>query len=183
MLNWQGRDFKFYTDHGVFSKGELDRGTKVLLETLPAEFSGQLLDLGCGWGAVGLLMKAFHPDAFITLCDINERAVSLARRNARENKLDTAIVQSDGFDNVQGNFDVIACNPPIRAGKESIYRLFHEAAGRLKDDGSLFIVMRKQQGAKSAHKHLSTLFSSVQTVAREAGYHVFQCKGCLNGEI
>lgn len=179
LLEWRGRSFKFYTDHGVFSKGELDRGTKVLLDALPKEFSGKFLDLGCGWGAVGLMIKAFNPDASITLCDVNQRAVSLARRNAKENRLSVDIFISDGMQNVTGSFDVIALNPPIRAGKETIYRLFKEAAEKLCEHGSLYIVIRKQQGADSAQKYLSTLFGSVCMVSREAGYHVFECKEYL----
>ena len=183
LLHWQGRDFSFYTDRGVFSKGELDRGSKVLLQAMPQEFSGRLLDLGCGWGGVGLLMKAFNPDAYITLCDINERAVSLAKRNAKQNELEAEVILSDGMENVTGSFDVIAFNPPIRAGKDTVYRLFSEAAKQLAEDGSMYIVIRKQQGAQSAYKYLITLFQSVQTISKEAGYKVFQCKGCLDGTV
>ena len=128
-LDWQGQSFRFYTDHGVFSRGELDLGTKVLLEALPKDFSGQFLDLGCGWGPVGLLMKASNPQAEITLSDTNERAVALTRRNAKENKLTVQVITGDGFENIQGDFDMIAINPPIRAGKATIYRYPQTARG------------------------------------------------------
>ncbi len=183
LLHWQGNDYSFYTDHGVFSKGELDRGTKILLQALPQEFSGRMLDLGCGWGAIGLLMKACNPDAHITLCDVNERAVSLSRRNAKNNRLEAEVILSDGMENVAGLFDLIAFNPPIRAGKDTVYRLFREAAKQLASDGSVYIVIRKQQGSQSAYKYLLTLFQSVQTVSKEAGYKVFECKGCLDGTV
>ncbi|NLC32989.1 MAG: class I SAM-dependent methyltransferase [Clostridiales bacterium] len=183
LIHWHGRDFSFYTDHGVFSKGDLDWGTKVLLQALPHHFSGKMLDLGCGWGPVGLMMKAMNPNAHITMSDINERAVSLARRNAKENRLEADILLSDGMENLKGLFDLIAFNPPIRAGKTAVYHLFHEASKQLAKEGSIFIVIRKQQGAASAQKYLGTLFESVQTVAKEAGYHVFQCEGCLDGTV
>ena len=176
-LDWKGRSFSFITDNGVFSKGELDTGTAVLLNALPESFSGRLLDLGCGWGPVGVLAGAGWPQARVTMADVNPRALALARRNAEQNGVRAEAVLSNGFDNLEGSFDLIALNPPIRAGKETVYRLFQEAAEHLSPNGALCIVIRKQQGAPSAQKYLSGLFHSVRTIARKGGYHVFQCEG------
>ena len=176
-LAWRGRSFAFVTDSGVFSKGELDMGTAVLLSALPESFGGRFLDLGCGWGPVGVLAGAGWPEAEVTMADVNPRALALAKRNAQANGVHAKTVLSDGFEHLEGFFDLIAFNPPIRAGKETVYRLFRESAERLAQQGALYIVIRKQQGAPSAQKYLSSLFSSVQTAARKGGYRVYQCEG------
>ena len=126
---------------------------------------------------MGVLAGAGWPQARVTMADVNPRAIALARRNAEQNGVRAEAVLSDGFDNLEGSFDLIALNPPIRAGKETVYRLFQEAAEHLSPNGALCIVIRKQQGAPSAQKYLSGLFHSVQTIARKGGYHVFQCEG------
>ncbi len=178
-LTWRDHAFTFITDSGVFSKNGLDMGTSVLLSALPENFAGRFLDLGCGWGPVGILAGAGWPEAVITMADVNPRALALAKRNARANGVHAETVLSNGFEHLDDSFDLIALNPPIRAGKETVYRLFRESAKRLTQEGMLCIVIRKQQGAPSAQKYLSTLFSSVQTVARKGGYRVFQCEGSL----
>lgn len=176
-VSWQGKDYRFVTDSGVFSKGELDFGTRVLLRALPEKIRGRVLDLGCGWGAVGVLIGAAHPGAAVCMADINGRAVALARENARANGVAAQAWQSDGFERIQGVFDLIALNPPIRAGKQVVYGLFRACAGRLGPGGALYVVMRRQQGADSAARYLGTLFDRVDTVARKGGYHVFRCEG------
>ena len=176
-LMWRGRLFKFWTDSGVFSCGELDMGTRVLLDALPAQITGRVLDLGCGWGPVGVLLSAGYPQVEVWMADVNERAVALAQRNARENGVSARAVISDGLSQLDGAFDLIALNPPIRAGKAVIYRLFAEASSRLTAEGALYVVIRKQQGAPSAVKYLKTIFHDVCTIARKGGYHVIQCGG------
>jgi 16S rRNA (guanine1207-N2)-methyltransferase len=178
-LNYLGRDFRFFTDSGVFSKGELDFGSKTLLSALPQDLKCSVLDLGCGWGAVGVIIGALHPQAAVTLADINARAVQLARLNARENKVPAQVGQSDGFAQIRGSFDCIAFNPPIRAGKETVYRLLGECAQHLRPGGALYVVMRKQQGAQSAAVFLKGIFPVVETVKRKGGYHVMKCSGGL----
>ena len=106
----------FCTDAGVFSRDGLDTGTRALLEALP-EPAGRVLDLGCGWGAVGVLMGKRWPKAEIVMTDINRRAAELARRNLAQNGVTAQVFEGDGFENVPGNFDMIVTNPPIRAGK------------------------------------------------------------------
>ena len=176
-LSYRGRDYRFVTDSGVFSKGELDLGTRTLLDALPDQMTGRLLDLGCGWGAVGVVLAARHPEAQVVMSDVNERALGLARQNLAANGLSAQVLQSDGLAGLTGDFDLIALNPPIRAGKETVYRLFDQCAGRLNAAGALYVVIRKQQGADSARKHLKGLFAEVETVARKGGFHVFRCDG------
>lgn len=176
-LHWEGRDYRFFTDRGVFSRDELDYGSAVLLRALPEQISGDVLDLGCGWGPIGILIAARHPEARVLMVDVNERAVALSQRNAAENGVTVQVGQSDGFERVQGQFDLIALNPPIRAGKQVVYGLFAGAAARLRPGGAVYVVMRRQQGADSAARYLKTIFDTVDTVARKGGYHVFCCRG------
>lgn len=174
-----GNEITCTTDAGVFSRDGLDMGTRILLEALPA-LRGRILDLGCGWGPVGVAVGKKYPDAEIVMSDVNRRAVDLARRNLAANGIkNAAAVCGDGLEAVTGAFDAILLNPPIRAGKAVIYRLFADSAKQLSENGVLYIVIRKQQGAESAAKYLSTLFSRVDRIARDKGYWVFACGGVI----
>ena len=163
------------TDAGVFSRDGLDMGTRVLLEALP-QLHGRILDLGCGWGPVGVALGKKYPDAQLVLTDVNSRATELAARNLAANGVtNAAVVQGDGFAAVEVGFDAIVLNPPIRTGKAVIYAMFADAAAHLSPGGALYIVIRKQQGAESAQKYLSTIYGDVERIAREKGYWVLRC--------
>jgi len=168
-----GNELTFVTDAGVFSRDGLDRGTEVLLEALPP-LSGRVLDLGCGWGAVGVALGKKNPELDIVMTDINRRAVELARRNLAENGVRAEVLQGDGFDSVEGRFDAIVSNPPIRAGKAVIYGLFARARDYLKPEGALYVVIRKQQGAPSALKYLKETYACAETIDRGSGFHVLR---------
>ena len=170
-----GMEFRCVTDAGVFSRDGLDMGTRIMLEALP-EMHGRVLDLGCGWGPVGLAVGKKYPETEIVMTDINLRAVETAEKNLRANGVKNAqTLQGDGFENVQGKFDAILLNPPIRTGKSAIYGMFSDARSYLKDGGKLYIVIRKQQGAESAEKYLNTIYGDVERIAREKGYWVLCC--------
>ena len=173
--NILGLALRFTTDAGVFSRDGLDRGTEVLLEALPP-LSGRVLDLGCGWGAVGTALGAKYPDLEIVMTDINARAAALARRNLAENGVRARVVEGDGFEAVEGLFDAIVTNPPIRAGKAVIYGLFDRAREYLLPSGALYAVIRKQQGAPSALKHLKEVYGQAEIVGRGSGYHVIRAE-------
>lgn len=169
-----GNTFSFTTDAGVFSRDGLDRGTEVMLECLP-ELSGRVLDLGCGWGPVGTALGKKYPDLYIVMTDINQRAVDLSNRNLAANHVSNArAVQGDAFENVEGHFDAIITNPPIRAGKAVIYGMFDEARNHLVPGGCLYIVIRKQQGAPSALKYLASIYDTAETIGRGSGFHVIR---------
>ena len=175
QVNILGRSLTFETDAGVFSRDGLDMGTRILLEALP-ELHGRILDLGCGWGPVGAALGKRYPDAQLVLTDVNSRAAELAARNLAANGVTNAtVVQGDGFAAVEGEFDAIVLNPPIRTGKAVIYAMFADAAAHLSPGGALYIVIRKQQGAESAQKYLSTIYGDVERIAREKGYWVLRC--------
>ena len=168
-----GNSLRFTTDAGVFSRDGLDKGTALLLNALPP-LSGRVLDLGCGWGAVGVALGAKNPGLDIVMTDINARAVDLARRNLAANGVRAAVVQGDGFAAVEGKFDAIVTNPPIRAGKAVIYGLFDTARDFLNPGGSLYIVIRKQQGAPSALRHLQEQYKTAEVVDRGGGFWVIR---------
>lgn len=174
-LDYRGRRFIFKTDSGVFSKDGLDEGSRVLLDSLGEAVSGRVLDIGCGWGPVGIIVAALNPNASLCFSDVNERALKLTEENLRLNHISAQVLQSDGFERLEGFYDHILFNPPIRSGKENIYRLFRESADHLSPSGYLHIVIRKQQGAESAQRYLSTLFTEVIRTARSSGYHVLRC--------
>ena len=168
-----GRELTFTTDAGVFSRDGLDRGTLALLEALPP-LSGRVLDLGCGWGAVGAFLGAANPALSLVLTDVNRRAAALARRNLAENGVKGEVVEGDGFEAVEGVFDAIVTNPPIRAGKAVIYGLFDQARSFLKPGGALYLVIRKQQGAPSALKYLKTIYDEAEVIDHSAGFWVLR---------
>ena len=165
----------FETDAGVFSRDELDFGSRLLIETAPPLF-GRVLDMGCGWGAVGLFLKRLNPAIDLVMSDVNERALSLARKNAVINHIDADFIVSDGFKNVHGLFRSVYMNPPIRAGKAIIYRLFDESYQHLETGGILSIVIRKQQGAPSALKHFENTFNNADIVDKKGGYWIIRAE-------
>lgn len=169
-----GQDLRFDTDAGLFSRDGLDVGTRALLEALPA-LSGRILDLGCGWGPVGVTILKCYPECNVLMTDVNARAVETARANLALNGLNAEVLQGDGFENVPGTFDWVLTNPPIRTGKAAIYRMFADAAERLNPGGHLVLVIRKQQGAPSALKYLRELFGNAEVIARESGFWVIDC--------
>lgn len=172
---YRGIPLAFQTDAGVFSKGEVDTGTDLLLNALPEEIQGDILDLGCGWGVIGISVARKWPEAKVTMADVNLRALALSRENAKRNHADVACVESDGMAAFAGRrFDTIVTNPPIRAGKQVIYRMFADAAVCLKPGGALYLVIRKQQGAESCMKYLQTMFSSVEKIDKSGGFWVLK---------
>ena len=180
---YRGKELTFTTDAGVFSRGEVDFGTDVLLRALPEEMAGRALDLGCGWGAVGVSVGKRYPDCQIVMSDVNGRALELAQKNAQANGVAVETCQSDGLSEVTGDFDYILTNPPIRAGKQVIYRLFAQSAGHLRPQGQLYLVIRKQQGAESALRYLKNVFSSVDTVEKSGGFWVIRCREVILHEV
>lgn len=162
----------FISDDGVFSKDTLDFGSRVLLENLvPRTLEGELLDLGCGIGYIGILLKKYHPELKVSMVDINETAVELAKENSRLYGQDNNVLVSDGLSAVEGQFDIIVTNPPIRTGKDNIYRLFKEGFSHLKAQGKMYVVIRKKQGAESAVRYLGTL-GKTEVIDRVKGYWI-----------
>lgn len=153
----------------------MDYGSQVLLASLEqAPIYGKVLDLGCGYGPIGIVIKTLFPDVEMTSCDINPRAVELTKINAGKNHVTLEALQSDGFTNINDMFDIVITNPPIRAGKAVIYKMFDDAYAHLKDSGCLYVVIRKAQGAESAIKKLKDTFGNCEIINRKSGYWVLK---------
>ena len=177
---YRGYGLNFMTDAGVFSKGELDVGSRLLLDALPA-LTGDVLDLGCGWGAIGVAIAKANKTARVTMADVNHRALDLCRANCERNGVTAEVIESDGMAAVMGcqpgsgrKFDAVVTNPPIRAGKQVIYKMFADAAVSLNEGGALYLVIRKQQGAESCVKYLKTLYNEVEKLDKSAGFWVLK---------
>ena len=172
-----GITMKLLTDNGVFSKNNVDEGSYAFLKVLlPLDLGNHILDLGCGYGTIGLTLAKAHEEARITLADVNPRAVALCERNAGLLNLSqrVTILQSDIYEKIEGPYDSIVVNPPIRAGKVVTYSMYSGAYQRLIDGGSLYIVIRKKQGAESAFKYLETIFENVTVLHKEKGYWIIK---------
>lgn len=175
-------NYSFMTDNGVFSKGGIDFGTSVLLNTMleRKEVGSYMLDLGCGYGPVGIILKKNFPNAIIEMVDVNPRAIQLAKENAKRNDVETLIFESDVYTGIIGNtFTDIITNPPIRAGKKVIYKMFEESFDHLIENGALWVVIRKQQGAFSAVKKIKEVFGNCDIIHKEKGYFVLKAKKAL----
>ena len=172
-----GITMRLLTDNGVFSKNNVDEGSYAFLKVLlPLDLGNTILDLGCGYGTIGLTLAKAHEEARITLADVNPRAVALCERNAGLLNLSprVTILQSDIYEKIEGPYDSIVVNPPIRAGKLVTYRMYEEAKQYLIDGGSLYIVIRKAQGAESASRYIETIFGNVTLLKRDKGYYIYR---------
>lgn len=163
------------TDNGVFCKTEVDFGTWVLLNALKDEPLGpRILDLGCGYGVIGITIKKLHPESQVIMADVNPRAVELAALNAQKNGVEASVRVSDIFTNVTETLSDILTNPPIRAGKKVIYAMFEQAYDHLESEGHLYAVIRKQQGAMSAKTKIAEIFGNCEVIAKEKGYIILK---------
>ena len=175
----RGYTFTFETDAGVFSKSEVDFGSRVLIDTFEMpEVEGDVLDVGCGYGPIGLSIAKANPERFVHMMDINTRAIALAEKNAQMNGVQNVrIFESDGLASVGDvKAAAILTNPPIRAGKETIFRFYDESYEKLVEGGELWVVIQKKQGAPSTVSHLEELFSEVAVVEKKKGYWIIQAK-------
>ena len=174
-FNFNNKEFSIYSDNGVFSKDRFDYGTRVLLNSVDIDkLSGNVLDLGCGLGVVGIILGTFNKGINIDMVDINERAIDLAKNNLVLNNVKANVFVSDIYSNIDNKYDFIITNPPIRAGKNVIRGFLLGSYDYLKDDGILYFVMRKDHGVKSMIKELSVKFNT-SIVNKDKGFYVVLC--------
>ncbi len=180
----RGFSLRLTSDAGVFSRDGVDYGSRVLIEHMDIPHNASVLDIGCGYGPIGLIAARLAPQGHVTLIDINERAVELARHNAEANGIpNVSFAQSDLFAEVEAEtFDVILSNPPIRAGKVVVHRLLVESRTHLKPGGATWVVIQNKQGAPSARAKLEEVYGeeAVIEVGKDKGYRLYRCT--RNGE-
>ena len=168
-----GEKMTFLTDAGVFSKKMVDFGSQLLLKCLEVNQGETVLDVGCGYGPLGLsLAKAYGVQ--VTMVDINNRALDLARQNAERNKVEARIFQSNIYEQVEGKFDHVISNPPIRAGKQVVHEIIEKSRDFLKDGGDLTIVIQKKQGAPSAKSKMEDVFGNCEIIKKDKGYYILR---------
>lgn len=171
------KEFCFNTDNGVFSKSKLDFGTRCLLETLPLdEISGEVLEVGCGYGVIPIILTSVDEKIVnFDAVDINKRAIHLSEMNLKENKAEKIrFFESNIYSNVNKKYDVIITNPPIRAGKQVVYNIVMNAKDYLNKDGMLFIVINKDQGAKSLKSDLDKIYNT-EVLKKIKGFWIIKC--------
>lgn len=170
-----GNKFVFYTDNGVFSKDGLDFGSRLLLETIPLEeVGGKVLDMGCGYGVFGIVINKVT-SSYVDMVDVNLRAIHLATINAKENHcINVNVFESNTYENINSKYSCIVTNPPIRAGKKVVYDIVMNAKDYLEKDGKLFLVIRKEQGAKSLIVDLEKIYNVV-VLTKKKGFYILKC--------
>lgn len=175
----KNNQFRFKTDNGVFSKREVDFGSRLLIESFEMpNTDGLLLDVGCGYGPIGLSLAKYYQDRMIHMIDVNGRAIELAKENAELNRIQNVkVYESDCLLNVkEKTFAAILTNPPIRAGKKTVHDIFEQSFEHLTSQGELWVVIQKKQGAPSAIEKLNNLFNHVETIDKSKGYFVIKAK-------
>ncbi|WP_456466678.1 class I SAM-dependent methyltransferase [Methanopyrus sp.] len=176
----RGMEFRFLTAPGVFSWRRVDKGTLLLAESAPFDRVGSVLDLGCGYGVLGIVAARVMGEGRVVLTDVNPRAVWLARRNVELNGVgDVAEVRrGDLYGPVEGeSFELIVCNPPVREGLRVVNKIIEEAPGYLTEDGELWLVVRRRMGAERVRDRMAEVFGSVEVAARGSGYWVLRAPG------
>lgn len=170
------RKLRLMTDAGVFSKSEVDFGSRLLIETMVLPAKARILDVGCGYGPIGLSAAFKCPSGHVTMVDINERAIELAAQNAERNGIrNISVHQSDKLEAVQTEkFDVVLTNPPIRAGKQTVHAIFEQAYECLNSGGALWVVIQKKQGSPSAFAKMEELFGEADEVTKDKGYRIIR---------
>ncbi|MFT8411319.1 MAG: class I SAM-dependent methyltransferase [Schleiferilactobacillus perolens] len=171
----RGFHFNFTTDASVFSRERVDFGSQTLIDTVqPADWpAGAVLDVGCGYGPIGLTVAALAAFREVDMTDVNERALGLAKENAAANHVtNVRVFASDAYDKVAGRYAAILSNPPIRAGKNVVNAIIDGAVRHLSEGGHLMIVIQKKQGAPSAKKRMMAAFGNATVLKHNKGYQV-----------
>ena len=165
-------DLLFTSDNGVFSKNMIDYGSRVLLDNIEITNYKTRFDVGCGYGTFGICLNKVYSHLNVDMVDVNDRALELAKLNAKNNNIHANIYKSFIYENVQGSYDVIVTNPPVRAGKEVVTTILQESIEHLNENGSLWVILQKKQGAPSAKKKMEEVFGNCEIVKRDKGYYL-----------
>ena len=171
----RGKKFTFNSDNGVFSKNGVDFGSRLLLDFIPLEeVGGKILDLGCGYGVIGIVLNKLT-GSNVDMVDVNLRALHLTEMNVVANRCQNInVFERNVYENINTKYTSIVTNPPIRAGKKVIYDMLFNAKDYLTDDGKLYFVIRKQQGAKSMMSDLEEEYN-LEIIEKKKGYFIIKC--------
>lgn len=170
----RGTELEFWTGTGIFSKKKVDKGSEILANKCIISENWRVLDLGCGYGAVGIAVAKSIPSLEVVMTDINKRAVMLAKMNIKLNRVkNISAVQGDMYESVSGNFDTILLNPPQTAGREVCIKMFRLAKEYLKEGGILQIVARHKKGGRTLSEHMNAIFGNVEEVSKGSGYRIY----------
>lgn len=173
--DFQGQHLTYTTDHGVFSRQRLDYGSRVLMDAIDIGNAKSMLDVGCGYGTMGIALKSVHKDLQVLMTDVNKRAISLAKENIKCNNLEGIdVIESDVYENVHDRYDLVISNPPIRAGKKVVSAIISGSYDHLNKGGRLVIVIQKKQGAPSAKKLMEEIFGNATVINKKKGYYILQ---------
>ena len=168
--------FEIYTSAGIFSKSKLDKGTEVLINNCVVKDKWKILDLGCGYGVVGIAIKKLYPETEIMMTDVSKRAIKLARMNVKHHNLKIKLKQGDLYEKIDEKFNTIIANPPQTAGKEVCFNIIRGAKEHLKDKGLLQMVIRPRKGGKHLSEFMEEIFGNVEVIAKKSGYSVYVSK-------
>lgn len=169
-----GRSFSVTTGSGTFSKDGLDKATSLLIESCDLRGDERVLDLGCGWGAVGIALKTVHKDVSVVMSDVNKRAVMLAKQNLEKNGIEADVRVSFAFEKIPESFNVILTNPPYAAGRKVCYQFIEESFAHLEKNGAFLLVARHQKGGKMLEAKIEDIFGNVETLAKKGGFRVYK---------
>lgn len=172
-----GKNIILETASGIYSPRNIDKGSLIHLKHVVINKKDKVLDLGCGYGTVGIFVKKLYPSTEVVMSDINKRAVNYAKRNIKKNNIQAKVIQSDGFKKIKdSDFDVILFNPPINAGLKVCYRLIASSFEHLKKGGSLQVVLRPRGGGERLVKKIKSVFGNAEKVAKEDIYEIYIAK-------
>lgn len=179
-----GMNFSFVTDTNTFSRSGVDKGTDLMITTVIDDIKARgahkgerLLDLGCGWGVVGITMKKVFMTFDVTQTDVNSRAVKLSKENAELNRVKIDLqVAGDVCEGIPADkkFDIVMTNPPVRAGKKTVFAFYDQAYEHMDQGATIYVVLQRKQGAPSSEKKLTELFGNCETIAISGGYHIMK---------
>lgn len=176
-FDFLGQKLKFISDNGVFSKSEIDEGSELLLKTyIDKGIKGRVLDVGSGIGVIGITIAKIN-QCKVDMLEINSRAVELSKENIKLNEvINVNVYESDIYEKAEGKYDVVISNPPIRAGKKVVFEILEKAKDYLKDNGELWVVIRKNQGADSSKKKMIEVYGNCDIIKKDKGFYILKSK-------
>ena len=168
------KELPFFSASGLFSKSHLDHATRLLIEKSDLSQAKDVLDLGCGWGVVGVVLKIQNKQFNMTCSDVNSRALTYTMKNAKKHKVDINVVRSNVFEKIDQEFDTILTNPPYVAGRAICFQFIEDSYKHLKKDGSLQLVARHTKGGKVLSEKMEAVFGNVESLAKQSGFRIYK---------